>query len=89
MPREWAGRKRNRILQILHEQFEVNTCVANPPVHTTFPFIAAHTRGQALPLSEELGERLFCLPIHPRMTEDDNAYICAALWEAVEQARSH
>jgi perosamine synthetase len=83
-----ANRKRNRILRILCEQCEVNTCVANPPVHTTFPFIAAHTQGQSLPLSEELGERLFCLPIHPRMTEDDNAYICAALWEAVEQARS-
>jgi perosamine synthetase len=88
VPKEWAGRKRNRILQILREQFEVNTCVANPPVHTTFPFIAAHTQGQSLPLSEELGERLFCLPIHPRMTDEDNAYICAALWEAVEQARS-
>jgi perosamine synthetase len=88
VPKEWAGHTRNRILQILREQYEVDTCVANPPVHTTFPFIAAHTQGQSLPLSEELGERLFCLPIHPRMTEDDNAYICAALWEAVKQARS-
>jgi perosamine synthetase len=83
----WAGEGRDRLLTILRERYEVETVVANPPQHTVVPFIAAHTEGQRLPISEDLGRRLFCLPIHPTMTEEDNAYLCAALWEAVEQVR--
>ena len=40
-----------------------------------------------LPASERLGERLFCVPIHPAMPDADNEYICAALLECVERLR--
>ncbi len=82
---EWAGARRDRLQGLLRERYEVDTVVANPSVHTTIPFIARHTAGQALPRSEELGRRLLCLPIHPTMTEADNAYIAAAVGAAVAQ----
>lgn len=88
VPREWAFKKRDRLLKILRDEFEVNTVVANPPAHREFPFIAAHTTGQELPLSDEIGGRLFCVPIHPRMTEEDNAYMCAAVSEAVDRVKT-
>jgi dTDP-4-amino-4,6-dideoxygalactose transaminase len=83
-PPEWAGETRDRLLTLLRERYEVNTVVANPPQNSLFPFIAAHTQGQCVPRSEELGRRLFCVPMHPTMTPEDNEYICAALWDAVE-----
>jgi dTDP-4-amino-4,6-dideoxygalactose transaminase len=84
-PPDWAGAPRDRLLQVLRERYEVNTVVANPPQQSVFPFLAAHTQGQAVPRSEELGRRLFCLPMHPTMTPADNEYLCAALWEAVAE----
>jgi len=86
-PKEWAGEKRDRLLALLAEEYGVNSIVANPPCHRTIPFIRAHTRGQDLPVSDEVGGRLFCVPIHPRMSEEDNEFIAAAVWDAVERVR--
>jgi len=61
--------------------------VANPPVYTYRKFLRDHTAGQSLPLSESIGKRLFCVPIHPGMSENDNEYIAAALIESVESLR--
>jgi perosamine synthetase len=87
VPPAWAGAKRDRLMAILQNEYGVGCVVANPPIHTTIPFIREHTAGQELPLSEELGARLFCVAIHPCMTEQENEYIAAALWEAVERVR--
>jgi dTDP-4-amino-4,6-dideoxygalactose transaminase len=59
--------------------------VANPPVQNWFPYIARLTAGQELPISQEVGQRLFCAPMHPSMSDEDNEYIAAAIWEAVER----
>lgn len=85
VPKEWAGEKRDRLLALLKNEYGVNTVVANPPAHKVFPYIRKHTLGQELPLSEELGARLFCLPIHPLMTREENEYIAAALADAWER----
>ncbi len=87
VPKEWAGDKRNALLAMLAEDYHVNAIVANPPVHSTVPFLAQHTGAPDLPVSEETGARLFCLPIHPCMSGDDNEYLCAALWDAMERVR--
>jgi len=84
---EWAGEKRDRLLQILREEYKVDCVVANRPVYEVHPFIRRHAEGQHLPLSEELGRRLFCPPTHPLMTHEQNEYICAAIVEAVERVR--
>lgn len=84
-PREWAGEKRDRLMALLQEEYGVDTVVANPPVHKTVPFIARHAAGQELPISEEVGGRLFCPPIHPCMPDADNEYIAAAIWAGMER----
>ncbi len=88
VPREWAGDRRNRLMALLREKYQVDTVVANPPVWTGMPFLKRHVGDVRLPVSEEIAARLFCVPIHPRMSEEDNTYICAALWDAVETLRS-
>jgi dTDP-4-amino-4,6-dideoxygalactose transaminase len=45
------------------------------------------TEGQSCPRAEELGARLFNTPMHPRMPDADNEYICAAITEAVDRVR--
>jgi dTDP-4-amino-4,6-dideoxygalactose transaminase len=36
---------------------------------------------------DELGARLFCIPTHPAMSDEDNAYISAASIECIETLR--
>jgi len=83
VPREWAERKRDRLMALLREEYGVDTVVANPPAHQVVPFIRMHTAGQELPVSDEIGARLFCPPLHPCMSEEDNEFIAAAIWEGM------
>jgi len=85
VPPRWAGEKRDQLMTVLKEDYGVECVVANPPVHSTVPYILERTKGQELPVSEEVGARLFCPPMHPYMSEEDNAYIAAAIWKAVEK----
>ena len=85
VPREWAGETRDRLIALLDDEYDVECRIFNPPVHKTVPFVARHSEGQELPLSEELGGRIICPPIHPTMSQEDNEYIAAAVWEAVEK----
>lgn len=84
---QWAGEKRDRLMAILTDEYGVDCGVYNPPVHRTVPFIAKHTQGQELPISDEVAGRLFCVPMHPRMSEEDNEFIAAAIWDAAERTR--
>jgi len=87
VPKDWAGEKRDKLAKIMSEEYNIRLCIANPPVYETFNFIRQKTAGQRLPLSEELGKRLFCPTMHPALTQDENEYLCAALIEAVERIR--
>jgi perosamine synthetase len=82
---EWAGEKRNQLMALLEQDYRVGTKILNLPVHREIPYIARNTRGQDLRLSDELGDRIFCVPIHPAMPDEDNEYIAAAVWEAVQR----
>ncbi len=84
---EWAGEKRNKICGMLADDFRVRCIVANRPAYQARKILREHTPGQSLPLSERLGERLFCVPIHPVMSDEDNEYIAASLIECVERLR--
>lgn len=86
--REWAGEMRNRLCAMLRELHHVNTIIANPPVHSAVPFLQRHVGDLHLPISEDIGARLFCPPMHPAMSEEDNRYICAAIWDVVERLRA-
>ena len=88
VPKEWAGEKRDRLAAIMAEEYGVGCCIANPPLHLTTPFIRQHAVNTDLPVSEEIGARLFCPSLHPSMTAQDNEYICAALIETVAKVKS-
>ncbi len=83
----WAGEKRDKLIQMMADDYGVQCVVANRPVYQDRKFLRDLTPGQTLPLSESLGARLFCIPIHPAMPEEDNEYICAAIIECVETLR--
>jgi perosamine synthetase len=85
VPKEWAGAKRDKLCAMMAEEFGVACVIANPPIHQTIPFIRQHAANLDLPVSDEIGARLFCPSLHPLMSEEDNAYVCAALWECVER----
>jgi dTDP-4-amino-4,6-dideoxygalactose transaminase len=84
---EWAGEKRDALMKMMEGEHGVRLLVANPPVYTYRKFLADHTKGQSLPRSENIGKRLFCVPIHPAMSDEDNEYIAASLIECVERLR--
>ena len=86
-PKEWAGEKRDSLMQMLAEVYGVHCVVANRPVYEYRKFLRDQTPGQRLRLSEQIGGRLFCIPIHPIMSAADNEFICAAVIECMEQLR--
>lgn len=81
---EWAGKKRDRIISIMKEKFGIFCSVSNPPTYTRWPYIAKNCGTPKLQVSEEIGKRLFCPPLHPLLTEKQELYICAATLEAIE-----
>jgi dTDP-4-amino-4,6-dideoxygalactose transaminase len=89
VPEAWAGEKRDRLMKLLLDDYGVGTLVCNPPVWEASPFIRRHTEEQinSLPISVLTARRLFGVSLHPLMTEEENAYIAAALWDAVERLR--
>jgi dTDP-4-amino-4,6-dideoxygalactose transaminase len=85
VPKDWAGEKRDKLMKLLLDEYGVDTVVANPPAHQTVTFVKMHTQGQELPVSDEVGNRLFCAPMHPMMSDEDNRFISAAILEAYER----
>ena len=88
VPRAWAGEKRDQLLRMMEEEYGVGCGVYNRPVYEDSGYLRKETEGQKLPLSDELSTRLFCMALHPLMTEEEQAYMAAALWDVVEQIRS-
>ncbi len=83
LKKEWAGEKRDAVMQTMEEEFGIKCIVANPPCYQARKVLREHTQGQSLPRSDEIGARLLCLPIHPAMSDEDNAYIAAAVIETI------
>jgi perosamine synthetase len=87
VPEAWAGDKRNLLVEILRDKYGVGSAIANPPTYEASPYIRKQTEGQVLPGSELLGRRVFCVPMHPCMTDEQNAYVAAAVQSVVEEVR--
>ena len=84
---EWAGEKRDQLVRMMTEERGVGCTVANRPVYQTRRLLREHTEGQHLPMSEEIGNRLFCVSLHPSMSEADNEYAAASLIDCVQRLR--
>jgi perosamine synthetase len=78
-----AGEKRATLMQRMDEEYGVKCLVANPPAYESHALLREVTQGQNLPRSESIGQRILCIPNHPKMSQEDNEYICAALLECL------
>lgn len=81
---DWAGEKRDKIISIMSEKFGIACSVSNPPTYLRWPYIANHCEVTRLEVSEDIGKRLFCPPLHPLLNDDQELYICASLLEAID-----
>ncbi len=75
LPENKGGLKRDKVMKIMKGDFGVGSVVANPPTYNSNKYIRINTKGQKLPVSDNLGNRILCLCIHPLMTEQTNKYI--------------
>ena len=85
---DWAGEKRDRILSIMREKFGIVCAISNPPTYVRWPYIAKNCGNPHLEKSEDIGKRLFCPPLHPLLTEEQELYICASLLETIDMIKN-
>ena len=78
-----GGAGRDEIIRIMRENHGIHCSVSNPPTYLRWPYIARHCRHENLPVSEDVGRRLICPPLHPLLTEEQELYISVSLTEAV------
>ena len=84
---DWAVDKRDKIISIMSEKFGIVCSISNPPTYLRWPYITRTCGNPELKVSEDIGRRLICPPLHPLLTEEQELYICASLLEAVEVAK--
>ena len=84
VPRDWAGERRNRLCKMLAEEYGVGAGPMNEVTCKSSILIKnlGYTPEQT-PISNETGMRLFCVSLHPLMTEEDIHYVAAALAEGM------
>ena len=85
VPRAWAGEKRNRLMELLEHEYKVESWLASAELYKTRGYYRQLVGGQALPVSDEISERIVCTLIHPLLPEEENQYIAAAIADAVER----
>jgi len=57
------------------------------PTYLRWSYIAEKCGTPNLPVSEDVGRRLLCPPLHPLLTEEQEMYICASLLETIETVK--
>jgi dTDP-4-amino-4,6-dideoxygalactose transaminase len=87
VPEAWAGEKRDKLMQMLQDEYAIGCIVANRPAYLTRQILADHSRGQRNPLSEAVTARLFCVSLHPAMSDELNRDIAAAMCRCVARLR--
>jgi perosamine synthetase len=88
VPEDWAGARRQQLMDWVGAR-GVGTVVMNDCTWTFDPYIASlGYDGADTPVSVLTGKRLFCLGLHPLMTDDDLQYIAQTMAEGVEAVKS-
>jgi perosamine synthetase len=87
VPPEWAGKKRDKVLSIMKDEFGIVCSVTNPPTYVRWPYIAKNCGTPKLKVSEDIGKRLFCAPLNPLLTEEQELYISASILEAIDRVK--
>jgi len=86
-PEDWAGERRDQLCNMLNDEYGVGAVVMNDVTPVQHALIREQTVGQHTPVSDLTGKRLFCISLHPLMTDDDVEYICWAVGDAVERVK--
>jgi dTDP-4-amino-4,6-dideoxygalactose transaminase len=85
VPESWATDKRQQLMDWLLEERGVGTVVMNNPTYKHDAYLASlGYNGRDVPVSELTGERLFCLSLHPLLTDDDLQYLAQSMAEGVK-----
>jgi dTDP-4-amino-4,6-dideoxygalactose transaminase len=82
---------REKLAQILKEEYSIETGhVYYPPCHL-HPFYKENfgTREGDFPVSEKVLNKVLCLPMHVKMTEDDVRYISEAFSSSITKLLAH
>lgn len=87
LPPEWAGEKCDRVTKMLAEDYNIGSFDADARIYKRNQYIIEHTKGQKIPVSDEISERIICPSIQTLMTKEENTYICAAVVDAVERIK--
>jgi dTDP-4-amino-4,6-dideoxygalactose transaminase len=88
VPDEWAGEKRQELMDWVGAR-GVGTVVMNDCTWTFDKMIASLGHdGADTPRSVRYGKRLFCISLHPLMTDDDLQYIAATMAEGVKAVKA-
>ncbi|QWR77118.1 DegT/DnrJ/EryC1/StrS family aminotransferase [Candidatus Magnetomonas plexicatena] len=70
---------RDKLMEALAQKYGIMCSVTNPPTYQRWSYIRQMCGDPKLPVSDDVGARLICLPIHPLMSTEMNEYVCAAL----------
>jgi perosamine synthetase len=83
LPSEYDPHARAQIIQTMRERFAIECKVANGPTYKENCLIRQHTKGQVVPIADDIGGRVLCLPLHPLMTLEQNKYVSEAFLETL------
>lgn len=79
---------REKIIQALNQN-EIPTAVFYPtPIHRTSVYENMPVCFQSLAVTEDLSERVFSVPMHPYLSENEVKQICNIIRECVEEIRN-
>jgi dTDP-4-amino-4,6-dideoxygalactose transaminase len=87
LPPEWAGEKRDKIISMLAEKYNIVCSITSPPQYNRWEYIRKKCGSPSLPISEMICDRLICLPLHPLMTDEQNEFCCSVLIDAINRIK--
>lgn len=74
VPNWWDKTYRDELIMSMNSH-GITCIVANSPTYLKNKYIFSSCCSPRMRISERIGERIICLPIHPNMTDEDNRYI--------------
>lgn len=74
VPNWWDKTYRDELI-ISMKSYGITCIIANSPTYLQNKYIFSSCCSPCLRVSERIGDRIICLPIHPNMNNEDNQYI--------------
>ena len=88
VPKKWNKDQRDELIMLMKED-GIECVVANPPTYKKNKYILSNYCGNRMIVSEKIGNRIICLPIHPKMKKKENKYIIDKFIHNAEIVEKH